>query len=216
MAYEALVGSDIGVLKATADLSAKQYTFVKVDTANNDQLVQATDEADTVVGVVQNTPAAGEAVQLRTVGITKVKLGGTVTRGDRLGPKSDGTALSIGTGVGEGAGIALQSGVIGDIISMLLVPQAGGYKIARGQATTVAASDTIVTGLNTVVAVVAVLDDDPVAGCQDVTASIGNQAGAPAAGSFLLKTWKSTATADTALIAATTFGKKVNWIAVGT
>lgn len=93
---------------------------------------------------------------------------------------------------------------------------AASYKIARGQATTVAASDTIVTGLATVVAAIAVLDDAPVAGCQFAQASIGDQAGAPAAGSILLKTWKATATADTAQIAATTFGKKVNWIAIGT
>jgi hypothetical protein len=101
-------------------------------------------------------------------------------------------------------------------INALAVGVAAGYKIARGQHTTVDENDTVVTGLATVVAVVASLDDDPVAGCQLVTASIGNQSGAPAAGSILLKTWKATAAGDTALIAATTFGKKVNWIAIGT
>jgi hypothetical protein len=88
------------------------------------------------------------------------------------------------------------------------------YGAVRGQSVTVAASDTIVTGLTHVVAVVAQLDDDPVDGCMHVTASIGDQAGAPAAGSFLQKTWKST-DADATLIAATTFGKKVNWVAFG-
>jgi hypothetical protein len=216
MAYEALIGSDIGVLKATADLSAKQYTFVKGDTANNDQVVSAADEADNVLGVLQNTPAAGDAVQLRVVGITKLKLGGTVTRFDRVGPKADGTGISIGTGVGVAAGIALQSGVIGDIISMLLVPEASGYKIARGQATTGSASDTVVTGLNTVVAAVANLEDAPVLTCLSAQAVIGDQAGAPAAGSILIKTWKPTAANDATPVAASTFGKKVNWIAIGT
>ena len=88
-------------------------------------------------------------------------------------------------------------------------------RTVSGQATTVAASDTIVTGLRTLVGVVATLDSDPVAGAQFVTASIGDQAGTPAAGSFLLKTWKATAAGDTALIAATTFTKKVNWTAFG-
>jgi hypothetical protein len=101
-------------------------------------------------------------------------------------------------------------------VSRVSGPAAGGMRVASGQATTVAASDTIVTGLATVTAVVATLNDDPVAGAQSVTASIGNQAGAPAAGSFLLKTWKATAAGDTSLIAATTFGRKVNWIAYGT
>ncbi|HEX9344230.1 MAG TPA: hypothetical protein VF995_11530, partial [Actinomycetota bacterium] len=38
---------------------------------------------------------------------------------------------------------------------------AAGYKIARGQFTTISASDTVVTGLATVVSAVACLDSDP-------------------------------------------------------
>lgn len=89
-------------------------------------------------------------------------------------------------------------------------------KVVYGQHTTVAAADTVVTGLATVVKVIVTLDSDPVTGAQTATATIGDQAGAPAAGSVILKTWKATATADTAVIAATTFGKKLNWIAIGT
>jgi len=91
-----------------------------------------------------------------------------------------------------------------------------GMKLARGQATTVAASDTIVTGLATVVAVVATLDSDPGDDPEWVSASIGDQAGTPAAGSFLLKTWKNTGGNDPTPAAASTFSKKVNWIAIGT
>jgi len=91
-----------------------------------------------------------------------------------------------------------------------------GYKIARGVHTTVAASDTVVTGLATVVAVVATLESDPVLDPIMVTASIGNQSNAPAAGSVYIKTWQPTAANDVTPIAATTFGKKVNWIAIGT
>lgn len=90
-----------------------------------------------------------------------------------------------------------------------------GIKIARGQHTTVDENDTVVTGLATVVAVVAQLDDDPVDGAMHVTSSVGDQAGAPAAGSVLIKTWKST-DGDATLVAASTFSKKVNWIAIGT
>lgn len=99
-----------------------------------------------------------------------------------------------------------------------LNPLAGigaGYRIARGQATTATASDTVVTGLTTVVAVVASLDSAPVIGCDRGTGSIGDQAGSPAAGSILIQTWKPTATGDATPIAATTFSKKVNWIAIG-
>ena len=47
-------------------------------------------------------------------------------------------------------------------------------------------------------------------------AQIGDQAGAPAAGSIIIKTWQNTGGADPTPAAATTFGKKVNWIAIGT
>lgn len=91
----------------------------------------------------------------------------------------------------------------------------GGLVTVAGQRTTVAAVDTIVTGLTTVVAVVATFDDDLGDNPEWVTTSIGNQAGAPAAGSFYLKTWQNTAGNDPTPIAATTFAKKVNWVAVG-
>jgi hypothetical protein len=87
--------------------------------------------------------------------------------------------------------------------------------IAFGQSTTVAASDTIVTGLTKLSMVVACLNDDPGDDPEWVTASIGDQAGTPAAGSFLLKTWKNTSGTDPTPVAATTFSKKVNWIAIG-
>lgn len=90
-----------------------------------------------------------------------------------------------------------------------------GIRIATGQATTATASDTVATGLTTVLGVVATLNDVPAIGVTLVTADVGNQSGAPAAGSFLLKTWKPTATGDGTPIAATTFSKKVNWVAWG-
>lgn len=85
-----------------------------------------------------------------------------------------------------------------------------GFKVAFGQHASVAADDTVVTGLREITMVVASLDDAPVAGCQVATAV------KPASGgSISVKTWKATDTADTAVVAATTFGKKVNWIAFG-
>ena len=91
-----------------------------------------------------------------------------------------------------------------------------GLRVARGQHTTVTASDTVVTGLTTVVAVVASLDSDPVDDPFMVTASIGDQAGTPAAGSVLIRTWKNTGGTDPTPAAAGTFSKLVNWIAIGT
>jgi hypothetical protein len=90
------------------------------------------------------------------------------------------------------------------------------YKVARGQIITDSASVTVVTGLATVVAAVANLESAPVLACDRANANIGNQAGAPAAGSILITTWMPTSSSVTTPIAATTFSKVVNWIAIGT
>jgi hypothetical protein len=89
-------------------------------------------------------------------------------------------------------------------------------KFARGQLTTVTAADTVVTGLATVVAVVASLESDPTDNPFMASAQIGDQAGAPAAGAIIIKTWQNSAGTDPTPAAATTFGKKVNWVAIGT
>lgn len=91
----------------------------------------------------------------------------------------------------------------------------GGKVFIAGQATTVTASDTIVTGLGVLSAAGASFDDNPGDNPEFVSASIGDQAGAPAAGSLLLKTWQNTSGTDPTPVAATTFGKKINWWAFG-
>ena len=95
---------------------------------------------------------------------------------------------------------------------------AAGYKVARGVHQQAAASDTVVTGLTTVVAIVASWRDTPTLKQMFVTATIGDQAGAPAAGSVLIKTFKPTANNDVTPTAATDFtdNLSVDWIAIGT
>jgi hypothetical protein len=137
---------------------------------------------------------------------TKIQI---VDQGDSLVVKSGGI-LNIETGGKiEIAGVDVTAGAGG----LNVAGVAAGYKIARGQATSATASDTIVTGLTTVVAAFASLDAGPVVGAENATASIGNQSGAPAAGSILLQTWK---TLGGTPAAATTFSLAVNWIAIGT
>lgn len=92
---------------------------------------------------------------------------------------------------------------------------AASYKLARGVAA-VTGTATVVTGLATVVAIIAtpVTDPDGVTLAM-VSATIGDQAGTPAAGSVILKAWKVTATGNATLIAASV-AANLNWIAVGT
>lgn len=174
----------------------------------------------TLFAVAAFTVLSGANVQAHTQGVyalTKIGSQAWAVGQSIYWDNTNKRCTSIGTGntfigycteaVGAGAG---------ETSGNVLIGIRCGNNMKQGQATTVAASDTIVTGLSKVDGVIAVLDDAPVAGCQHASASIGDQNGAPAAGSFLLRTWKATATADTALIAATTFTKKVNWIAWGT
>lgn len=110
-----------------------------------------------------------------------------------------------------------------DVIGGTLEIEAGGklivngtnVNIARGQATTVTAADTVVTGLSNVAAVIVSLESDPTDNPEWVTAQVGDQAGSPVAGSVIIKTWQNTSGSDPTPVAATTFGKKVNWIAIG-
>lgn len=93
--------------------------------------------------------------------------------------------------------------------------QTGPVKMAHGMHTTVAASDTLVTGLNLVVCCIVSPNDDPIDAADEVTADIGNQTGTPAAGSVLIKSWMTTGDADSTKKVATTFSKDVAWVAFG-
>lgn len=225
MTWEHPLGK-LGVLTAGADLSAKQYCFAK-HSGTNDTVTYAAAGTDVVIGVIQNKPASGEAVELTHLGVSKVLAGAVVASGARVMPDSAGKAITATT-AGRACGIALVNAAAADeLIPVLLVPGldavvnglvgvSSGYKLARGQATTASATDTVVTGLATVVATVASFDDDPADANLFVSATIGDQNGAPAAGSIIIKTWKTADGTDPTPVAATSFSKKVNWIAIGT
>lgn len=80
-------------LAAAADISAKQFMFVKIDTAGKAAAITAT--TDVPIGVLQNKPtAAGQTAEIVVVGVTKIVAGGTVTPGtDLLGPDNAGKAV---------------------------------------------------------------------------------------------------------------------------
>lgn len=102
-------------------------------------------------------------------------------------------------------------------LDFLALGVAAGYRVARGEHTQVAASDTVVTGLTTVVAVVASPRTRTVKQLF-INASPGDQAGTPAAGSILITSQKPTAVNDVTPTAATDFSDNivVDWVAIGT
>lgn len=111
--------------KAEADLSAKQFAFVKFG-ANDDFVVACAVAGEKAVGVLMNAPAAGELAEVAVFGGgAKVKLSGTVTRGGEI-------SVTVTTGLGKAAvateyvsAIAMASGVAGDVIPVNLLT----YKI---------------------------------------------------------------------------------------
>lgn len=89
MAYE---GPQINLpaLTASADLSAKQYYFVKISGANTVTVCAAA--TDVPVGVLQNTPTSGQAAVVCVYGVTKVSSDAALTAGNIIGTSADGQA----------------------------------------------------------------------------------------------------------------------------
>lgn len=128
MAYGVNIGADFS-FPASADLSTKQFYFVVLNSSS--QLAVAGANVS-CLGVLQDAPAAaGRAGEVRTLGVSKVVLGGTVTVNDKIASDASGkgvkaTAASVLAGTPEPLagsytmGIALASGVSGDTIPVLL------------------------------------------------------------------------------------------------
>lgn len=134
-----------------------------------------------------------------------------IEQGGVRGFVKSGGALDI-----ESGGALKVAGI--DVTAQLANALAGtsaGKKFVAGQMTTATAADTLATGLTTVVACGATMDDNPGDDPMLVSATIGDQVSAPVAGSIIVKTWKNTGGTDPTPLAATTFSKKVNWWAYG-
>lgn len=90
--------------------------------------VQAAASTDLLIGVSDNLGASsGEPFDVIVDGIALVQYGGNVTRGQKLTSDADGRAIAAAPAAGVNAqiiGIAMVSGVSGDIGSVLIAPGA--------------------------------------------------------------------------------------------
>lgn len=121
MAYEA-AQIKFGNLTAAADLSAKQYHFVKLTSSGVNVCSAITDVA---IGVLQNTPSSGQPAEICIFGVTKVKADGTLAVGDRLGTSTDSQADAIAAGTAITVtvlGQAITAASAGEISTMFLNP----------------------------------------------------------------------------------------------
>jgi hypothetical protein len=99
-------------------MTDKQHYIVQLDAAGKIEVAEGA--TDLVVGVLQNTPAAGEQAVYAFTGVAKVKLGGTVGIGAWVTTDGNGKAIAtttdgdivIGRYVGTAAGA---SGDLGEV-----------------------------------------------------------------------------------------------------
>jgi hypothetical protein len=107
---------------ASADLSAKQFHFVKLGTA--DQTVSAIAAVtDKPIGILMNAPLSGEAAEVAMIGGgAKLKAGGVIAVGDRVGASSAGKGLACDSVTGEVAvAVALDGAAEDDVVPVVIM-----------------------------------------------------------------------------------------------
>ena len=112
-------------LLANGDLSAKQYTFVKQDSATT--VAAATASTDVGLYVLQNAPASGICAEVVGCDETLLKMGATgVIVGSKVMCSTGGLGIPA-TGAGNMVqAVAREAGTTGDIVRVQLV---GPYPI---------------------------------------------------------------------------------------
>ena len=118
-------------LKAGADLSAKQYYFVKLNSSGNAVVCAAA--TDIPVGVLQNNPVANQAAEIVVIGLTKVSTDAALAIGNFIGTSSDGQAdaKTVGTDTTEYVvGVAMVTSGAADTITTAMVNCANPHRAA--------------------------------------------------------------------------------------
>ena len=120
MAYES-VGTDLGFFTAAADLSSKQFYFVKLASSSTVNVCAAV--TDKPIGILQNKPESGEQAIVRVFGVSKVSADATLAAGDVLGTAADGQAQPISLGsetTVHVCGQAIEAGSAGEILTAFI------------------------------------------------------------------------------------------------
>ncbi len=79
---------------ADADLSTKQFYFVKM-TTNPREIGVCSAATDRPIGILQNKPdAAGKGAEVMVIGRSKVNSDAALNEGDAIGPSADGQAIA--------------------------------------------------------------------------------------------------------------------------
>jgi hypothetical protein len=103
-------------MQAGADLSAKQYTFVKLNSSG--KVVTCGDD-ERGIGVLQDKPASDKGASVATTGITKMTCAAAITNGAAVTSDANGKAVAATTGK-HIMGFAMETGANNRIIAILL------------------------------------------------------------------------------------------------
>jgi len=119
MSSESILIKDGSTWTAGADLSSKQFYAVKQTAAGQ---VNVATTGDSIVGVLLNKPTSGLPCEIALFGTVKVICGSSgMTAGDTLEVDSSSKFTTQTTGVNP-VGMAIDTGVSGDIVRILLRP----------------------------------------------------------------------------------------------
>jgi hypothetical protein len=129
---------------AAADLSAYQYHAVKLGASGYNVCSTLGDGG--VIGILTNDPTSGETANVTILGITKAKLGGSVTVGDPLCTDASGHLITCSVNSYRVIAYALETGVSGDIRQVNVIPGGivqtyFGGKVCKEDFSTLAATD---------------------------------------------------------------------------
>jgi hypothetical protein len=108
----------LGEYVANATFLDTPYRFVGLN--SNSKLVLS-GAGGAGLGVIQDEPAANQPGNVMVLGVSKLKLGGTVAFLDSLASDATGKGVAVSSSDQDIRAIALEAGVNGDIISVLLI-----------------------------------------------------------------------------------------------
>jgi hypothetical protein len=119
MAYELSDSQVVLSIPAGADLSAKQYTFVKL---SGSTVISAAAATDLPIGVLLNDPTSGETAAVAVSGVVKLEASAAIAVGALVGTTSTGLGVSLTAGTDTTKYIlgraVTAAGASGDIITV--------------------------------------------------------------------------------------------------
>lgn len=113
-------GIDVGFI-AGADLSAKQFYIVKIDTSTG-KVVLTDSAGEKALGVLQNAPTAGQAALVRVFGVSKVHVGASFSASGSLVKTTNAGKADVASTGAFPVGQLLTTGSDGDKATILVNP----------------------------------------------------------------------------------------------